>query len=68
MSSVEPSGIGGYTDADLRLAWQVRRDLELSLVGQNLLHARRAQYVADTLPSSSLAIERAAYLKAVWSF
>ncbi len=68
VSSVEPSGIGGYTDVDLRLAWQVRRDLELSLVGQNLLHARRAQYVADTLPSSSLAIERAAYLKAVWSF
>lgn len=68
VSSVEPSGIGGYTDADVRLAWQVRRDLELSVVGQNLLHARRAQYVADTLPSSPLAIQRAAYLKAVWSF
>lgn len=68
VSSVEPSGIAGYTDADLRLAWRVKRDLELSLVGQNLMHTRRAQYVADTLPSSPLAIERAAYLKAVWSF
>lgn len=67
-SRVEPVGIPSFSDLDLRLAWTPRRGFELSLVGQNLLHARRVHYAADTLPSSSLAIERGAYVKAVWSF
>lgn len=68
-SRVEPAGVPSITDLDLRLAWKPRRDLELSLVGQNLLHPRRTHYVADdALPSMPLAIERSAYIKALWTF
>src|SRR5690606_35199749 len=31
-------GIDSYTELDLRFAWQLTEELELSLVGQNLLH------------------------------
>ncbi|WP_018413112.1 TonB-dependent receptor plug domain-containing protein [Methyloversatilis thermotolerans] len=68
VSEVEPGGPGGYTDADIRLAWRARPDLELSLTGQNLLHARRLQYRSETLPESAVLIERGAFAKAVWSF
>ncbi|WP_165837104.1 TonB-dependent receptor plug domain-containing protein [Phenylobacterium hankyongense] len=36
-------GAKAYLDGDLRLAWRVTDALELSLVGQNLLHDRHAE-------------------------
>jgi len=57
-------GVPGYVEADLRFAWQPRPDLEVSLVGQNLLHARHAE--ASQPPM--LEIPRRAYVGLRWTF
>jgi len=36
--------VPAYADADARLAWQVRKNLELSLTGVNLLHRRHLEF------------------------
>jgi iron complex outermembrane receptor protein len=53
--------IDSYTVIDARLAWRIRRDLELSLVGQNLLESGHSEF-------SSLEIERSIYGKIDWKF
>lgn len=59
-------GIDGYTRLDLRLAWRPRRDLELSLTGQNLLDNRHLEYDAvDVLASQ---VPRSLLGRVVWYF
>jgi iron complex outermembrane recepter protein len=53
--------IDSYTVLDARLAWRVRHDIELSLVGQNLLESGHSEF-------SSLEIERSIYGKLDWKF
>ena len=57
-------GVPGYVEADLRAAWQLSRDFEVSLAGQNLLHARHAE--ASQPPIAE--IPRQAYLGLRWTF
>ncbi|MGV3654567.1 MAG: TonB-dependent receptor plug domain-containing protein [Noviherbaspirillum sp.] len=57
--SVVPS----YTELDLRYGWQLRRGLELSLVGQNLLDSSHPEFGAPTGRSEA---ERALFVKLVW--
>jgi len=68
VSEIPASGVPGYTELDARLAWRVRRDVELSLVGQNLLHPRHLEAVSDYLPSVPLQISRIAFVKARFDF
>jgi iron complex outermembrane receptor protein len=56
-------GIGGYSELDLRLGWHVSDRCSLSLVGQNLLHARHVEFGP---PEERGALERAVYVKAEW--
>lgn len=37
--------VAAYTEASVRIAWRVREDLELSLLGENLLHDRHAESI-----------------------
>lgn len=60
--------VAAYTTLDMRYAWQPRPGLELSLVGQNLLHRQHAEIVSDLLPSQALQVPRAVYVKAKWQF
>lgn len=62
---VSGEGIDGYTELDVRLAWQVWSELEVSIVGQNLLHDRHVE-AGD--PKSRGAIERSVYAKLAWGF
>lgn len=57
--------VPAYAELDLRLAWRGWEDLELSLVGQNLLHDSHVEF-GD--PVARGAIERAAYVRATWGF
>ncbi|NNG23287.1 TonB-dependent receptor plug domain-containing protein [Telluria aromaticivorans] len=41
--------VPGYHELDARIAWQARPELELSLVGRNLLHARHPEFGAADL-------------------
>jgi iron complex outermembrane receptor protein len=55
---VDGSGIPGYGELDVKLAWN-RNNSELALVGQNLLHRRHAEF-GNT--STRGEIQRSAYL------
>ncbi|HWK73927.1 MAG TPA: TonB-dependent receptor [Povalibacter sp.] len=56
--------VPAYVSLDLRLAWNPTEHLELSLVGQNLLDERHAEFVpASPAPR---AIERSVYGQIAW--
>lgn len=58
--------IPSYTRLDLRLGWRPRKDLELSLVGQNLLDDRHLEFTGFDLVGSE--IPRSVYGKIVWQW
>ncbi|HYO16684.1 MAG TPA: TonB-dependent receptor [Thermoanaerobaculia bacterium] len=54
--------IPAYTELDLRFGWRVNDRLDLSLVGQNLLHERHPEFFT-TIPKE---VQRGVYGKATW--
>jgi iron complex outermembrane receptor protein len=60
--------VDAYDTADLRLGWRPRPDLELSLVGQNLLAGSHAEFAPDIIPTHPTAVERGVYGNVVWRF
>jgi iron complex outermembrane receptor protein len=61
-------GISSYVTLDTRLAWKPLKNLELSLVGQNLLHDRQAEFVSQVIPTKPSDVERGFYGKVTWKF
>ncbi|WP_353570353.1 TonB-dependent receptor [Candidatus Albibeggiatoa sp. nov. BB20] len=57
-----------YTILDARFAWDVTPNLELSIVGQNLLDKRHFQFAADRANTLSTEVERGGYLQLRWQF
>lgn len=58
--------VPSYFELNVRLAWHVTKNLELSIVGQNLLHDEHVEY---GYPSpTNVAIERSVYGKIAWHF
>ena len=55
----------GYSELDLRLGWAPVPRLNLSIVGQNLLHARHLEFGT---PESGQAVQRGVFARAVWGF
>lgn len=45
--SAELVGVAAYTEAEVRLGWRVREDLELWVEGGNLLHERHAEAIEN---------------------
>jgi iron complex outermembrane receptor protein len=58
-------GIPGYSELDVRLAWHGSKQLEISIVGQNLLHDRHGEFGA---PAARGEIQRSVYGKVAWGF
>ncbi|CAO3425957.1 TonB-dependent receptor plug domain-containing protein [Azospirillum endophyticum] len=56
------SNVPAYTEADLHLGWHVTPSLELSLFGQNLLHARHLE-AYDPSNNAPRAIGRSVYTR-----
>lgn len=56
--------VPAYTEVDVRLGWRPHTDWELSLVGQNLLHARHREFGAGGPLSREL--ERGFYARVTW--
>jgi iron complex outermembrane receptor protein len=54
-----------YGEVDARLAWEPIPNLELSIVGQNLLHSRHPEFGALTTRQE---VERSVYAKILWRF
>ncbi len=62
---VTGEGIDSYSKLDVRLAWQASEELELSLVGQNLLDRYHVEFGA---PEARGQLERSVYAKLAWGF
>jgi len=62
----KPAMVPSYADLDLRIGWRLTRRWEVSLVGQNLLHARHPEYGTPT-PTQVDAV-RGVYLKASFTY
>jgi iron complex outermembrane recepter protein len=58
-------GLAGYTELDVRVAWRATEQLQVSVVGQNLLHDRHTEFGS---PAARGAIERGVYGKIAWAF
>jgi iron complex outermembrane receptor protein len=58
-------GIDAYSELNLRLAWRASEQVELSLVGQNLLHEHHLEFGT---PATRGEIERGVYGKVAWQF
>lgn len=59
--------IDSYTEMDIRLAWMPVKNLELSVVGQNLLDSQHAEFT-DNLFSIPMEVQRGVYGKFSWSY
>lgn len=60
--------IPGYVTLDLRYAHKITRDLEIALIGRNLVGQRRIEYVADYVPATPVVIEPSVQLTTRWKF
>ena len=67
MDSLPALDVSSYVTLDVRLAWRPQENLELSLVGQNLLdrHQKELESQLFTLGSE---VERGVYGKITWGF
>ena len=57
------TGLPGYAELDVRLAWLAFRPFELAIVGQNLLHDHHAEFGA---PAARGEIQRGVYAQVTW--
>ena len=58
--------VPAYSELDLRLGWIVQPGWEISLVGQNLLHARHPEF--GELTPLRYEFERGLYVRSAWRF
>lgn len=58
--------VKGYGELDLRLGWTIKPGWDLSLVGQNLLHAQHSELFSASSPR--YAMRRGAYVRSTWRF
>ncbi|HVW22457.1 MAG TPA: TonB-dependent receptor [Opitutaceae bacterium] len=61
-----PGIVPAYDELTVRLAWRPSPQLELSVVGQNLLHAHHAEY--NPPGAAQEEIDRNLYAKVAWSY
>jgi len=60
--------IPSYLTLDARLAWSPWRDLELALIGQNLLDGAHPEFASEKLDAATMEVERGVYGKITWQF
>jgi len=53
--------IDNYMSMDLQVAWQARKNLELSIVGQNLLDANHPEFAAAPISPAAGQLPRGVY-------
>ncbi len=60
--------IDSYLEMDARLNWHIRSNLDLTLVGQNLLADHHSEYEAEFLGTISTDVQRSVYAKLTVNF
>jgi iron complex outermembrane receptor protein len=64
VSALSAQMVKGYGTADARLGWHFIQQMELSLVGQNLLQPHHAELRGD--PGGLVGIKRSVYAQITW--
>jgi hypothetical protein len=59
------TGVPPYGELDLRVGWSATDSLELSLIGQNLLHEAHGELLYGGAPEE---FRRAVMLRSIWRF
>lgn len=60
--------IPGYFALDLRMGWHPRKDLELSLIGQNLLDNQHPEFLDKVYIPTASQIQRSYFAQITWHF
>jgi hypothetical protein len=60
--------IPSYTRLDTNLSWQIRNNLSLQLVGQDLLRGLHQEYDGADLTVLPSLVRRSAYARLTWHF
>jgi len=64
----DPVVIRPYTALDVRLAWQVDRQLELAMIGKNLLSDRHSEFISILPYTRAYDVQRSLFVTALWRF
>jgi iron complex outermembrane recepter protein len=62
------SGIPSYLTLDLKIAWRPLKNLELAVIGQNLLEPSHAEFPSEFFNTRTQEIPRSIYGKITWKF
>jgi len=68
VSKLAVGSIPAYARVDSRVGWRVGEFVEFSLVGQNLLTARHAEFSDASYPANYTLVERSVFGKVTWRF
>ncbi|NTV48262.1 MAG: TonB-dependent receptor [Geobacteraceae bacterium] len=68
LASIDENTIAGYVTMDARLAWKPVKNLELSIVGQNLFHNRHPEFIPEYINTQPSEVVRSAYGKVTWKY
>lgn len=60
--------IDSYFELDLRLGWRADKNLDIEIVGQNLLHNQHSEFVSEFVDRSVTDIERGVFGKVTWRY
>jgi len=68
LASIDGQSIPGFVTMDARLAWKPIKELELALVGQNLLESHHAEFIPEYINTVSTETPRSIYGKVTWRY
>jgi iron complex outermembrane receptor protein len=68
VSKLAVGNIPQYARLDSRVGWRLGEFIELSVVGQNLLSPRHAEFANSGYPTNYTLMERSAFAKVTWRF
>jgi iron complex outermembrane receptor protein len=68
VDSLASQAVGSYFTLDARLSWRPVDNIELSVVGQNLLDDQHPEFEPEILEQSLVELERGVYGKITWEF
>jgi iron complex outermembrane receptor protein len=60
--------VDSYITLDVRLGWKLHEDVELSVIGQNLLDDHHPEYKPEFIDTIPTEVQRSVYGKVTWQF
>lgn len=68
LPSIDGNQMPGYIAIDARIAWKPFKELELALIGQNLLDNHHPEFIPEYVNTVSTEVPRSLYGKVTWQF